>query len=95
MATRKRRVHLGGDERGAVHAPDWTTGNDHDPGVTLLALFAFLGVSLLWQSSGRGEGAASRLPRAVAVGLGAASAVWLLLRLRRRRGPLCAREPSS
>jgi hypothetical protein len=43
MATRKRRVHLGGDERGAVHAPDWTTRNDHDPGVTLIALFGFLG----------------------------------------------------
>jgi hypothetical protein len=90
MATRKRRVHLSADELGAVHAPDWTRGNDHDPGVTIVALFAFLGASLLWRSSGRREDAASRLPRVVAVGLGAASAV-LLLRLRRRRKP----EPSS
>jgi hypothetical protein len=94
MATGKRRVHLGADERSAVHAPDWTTGNDHDPGVTIVALFAFLGASLLWRSSGRQEGAASRLPRVVAIGLGAASAV-LLLRLRRRRRPPCAPEPSS
>ena len=80
--------------RGAVDSPDWTPRNEHDPGVTLLALFAFLGASLLWRSSGQREGAASRLPRVFAVGLGAASAV-LLLRLRRRGRPTCAREPSS
>ena len=93
MAIRKRRMQRDEDERDAVHAPEWTSGNDHDPGVTIVALFAFLGATLLW-SSGRRDGAAARLPRLFGVGLGAASALWLLRRRHRRRPP-CAREQSS
>jgi len=28
--------------------PDWTDGNQHDPGVTLLELFAWLGGALMF-----------------------------------------------
>jgi hypothetical protein len=65
-----------------VRVPGWSTGNDHDPGTTLLALFGFLGAGLLWRLSGRREGAASRLSRVLGVGLGSASVSWLLTRCR-------------
>lgn len=94
MATNQRRIHWGRDGQMSAHEPDWTTWNDHDPGVTLIALFGFLGAALLWQSSAWREGATLRLPRVLGVGLGAASAVWLLRRRHRRRRPW-EREQSS
>lgn len=94
MATNQRRIHWDGDGQMSAHEPDWTTWNDHDPGVTLIALFGFLGAALLWQSSAWREGTASRLPRVLGVGLGAASAVWLLRRRHRRRSTW-EREQSS
>ena len=78
----------------SAHEPDWTTRNAHDPGVTLVALFGFLGAALLWQSSECGERARLRLPCVLGIGLGAASAVWLV-RQRYRRSPPTGREPSS
>ncbi len=93
MATHQR-VHWGRDGQVAAHAPDWTTWNDHDPGVTLLVLFGFVAAGLLWPSSGRRQRAGSTLYRMLGVGLGAAGATWLLLRRRRRRPP-CERAPGS
>ena len=94
MVTKQRRIHWGRDGQRSAQEPDWTTWNDHDPGVTLLALFGFLGVALLWQPSAWREGAASRLIRLLGVGLGAAGAVWLLRR-RHRRSPPCEGAQSS
>ncbi len=54
MATHQRRVYKGSDGQVPAHEPDWSTRNDHDPGVTLLTLFGFLGAGLL----GLGLGAA-------------------------------------
>lgn len=51
----------------AVHAPDWTDANESDPGVTILALFAFLTESLLQRSGAipeRARRSAARLARA-------------------------------
>jgi hypothetical protein len=51
-------------ERVAAYAPEWTGGNDSDPGVTLVELFAFLTESLLYRAGlipERGHGAAIRL----------------------------------
>jgi len=62
----------------SAQQPDWTTRNDHDPGVALVALFGFLGAALLWQSSGCGGRARLRLPCVLGMGLGVASAVWLV-----------------
>ncbi len=48
-------------------SPDWTEGNDSDPGITLLQLFAFVTESLLYRQSRippRGAGAARRLAQA-------------------------------
>jgi hypothetical protein len=53
-------------EWAAVHAPDWTDANDADPGVTLLALFAFLTESLEARGDAipeRGRLSAARLAR--------------------------------
>lgn len=36
--------------RVAVYDPDWTHANQHDPGVTIVELFAFLGESMLYRS---------------------------------------------
>ena len=94
MATNQRRIHSGRNGQISAHEPDWTTWNEHDPGVTLVALFGFLGAALLWQSSSGREGAASRLSRVLGVGLGAAAAVWLLRPRHRRRRPW-ERELSS
>jgi len=94
MTTHQRPVRPGTDEHMSAHEPDWSTWNDHDPGLTLLALFGFLAAGLVWQSSVREQGWHSRLYRVLGVGLGAAGAVWLLRRLRRRRPPW-EREPSS
>lgn len=33
------------------HAPDWTDPAQHDPGITLVQLFAYLGDSLLYRSN--------------------------------------------
>jgi hypothetical protein len=47
----------------ATHVPEWTSANTHDPGVTLLELFAFLTTDLMYRehaSDGR-SGAAQRL----------------------------------
>lgn len=38
-------------ERVKAHAPDWTGGNDSDPGVTLVELFAFLAETLLYRAN--------------------------------------------
>jgi hypothetical protein len=53
-------------EWAAVHAPDWTDANDADPGITLLALFAFFTESLEARGDAipeRGRLAATRLAR--------------------------------
>ncbi len=72
----------------SAHEPDWTNWNEHDPGITLVALFAFLAASFLWQSSNARERAGSRLPRAIGAGLGVASAVVLLRQCyRKKRNP--------
>jgi hypothetical protein len=88
MATHQRPVHRGRHGTVSAHEPDWSNWNYHDPGVTLVALFGFLGAALLWQSSGRREGAASTLPRVLGVGLGAARAMFLLRQRYRRKPPL-------
>ncbi len=51
----------------ASHAPDWTDQNDADPGITILALFAFL--TERFEALGdtipeRGRASAARLARA-------------------------------
>ena len=79
MSARQPRTRRDVDGRVPSHAPDWTDTNEHDPGLTVLALFAFLGTGLLWYSSGRREGAATNLPGLLGVGLGAAGAARLLL----------------
>jgi hypothetical protein len=51
----------------AVHAPDWTEGNESDPGVTILTLFAFVAESLALRSgatSERTRRSAARLAKA-------------------------------
>jgi hypothetical protein len=35
--------------------PDWTGSNDHDPGITLIELLAFLAESLLYRANQIGE----------------------------------------
>jgi hypothetical protein len=53
-------------EWAAVHAPDWADENDADPGITLLALFAFLTESLAARGDAipeRGRLSAARLAR--------------------------------
>ena len=87
MTIRELRVRRDREETVPAHAPEWSEGNEHDPGVTLLALCGFLGSSLLWQFSGRKEGAASRLSRWLAAAVCAASGALLLRRGRRRRRP--------
>jgi hypothetical protein len=50
--------------RVAAYAPEWTGGNDSDPGVTLIELFAFLTESLLYRANlipERGHASAIRL----------------------------------
>jgi hypothetical protein len=42
------------------HFPDWTGGNVHDPGITLLELFAFLAENLLYRSGAAGVESAGR-----------------------------------
>lgn len=54
----------------AVHAPDWTEGNEADPGVTVLSLFAFVAESLALRGGTMPERArrdAARLARAASV----------------------------
>jgi hypothetical protein len=87
MATHQRPGRRGRDEHVSAHEPDWSTWNDHDPGVTLLSLFGFLLAGLLWKSSKQRQGAGSGLYRVLGAGLGAAAAAWLLRRRRRRRPP--------
>jgi hypothetical protein len=51
----------------ASHAPDWTGANDSDPGITLLALFAFVTESLATERGAlpeRGRADAARLASA-------------------------------
>lgn len=62
--------------------PDWTNWNDHDPGVTLVAMFAFLAVGLLWLSAPQKR--RSGLSRLIAAGLGVAGAAWLVRQCHRR-----------
>lgn len=53
-------------EWAATHAPDWTDANDADPGITLLALFAFFTESLEARGDAlpeRGRLSAARLAR--------------------------------
>jgi hypothetical protein len=50
--------------RVAAHAPEWTDNSDSDPGVALLALFAFVTESLLYRQNlipERGRASAARL----------------------------------
>ena len=42
-------------ERLAAFSPKWTEGNDSDPGVMLLEVFAFLGETLLYRTVGSPE----------------------------------------
>ena len=54
-------------ERLAWFSPQWTDANHHDPGVTLLELFAFLGESLTYRTGElpeRGKLHAARLAAA-------------------------------
>ena len=37
--------------RAVLNAPAWTDGNQSDPGITLVQLFAFLGESLLYRAN--------------------------------------------
>ena len=78
----------------SVHEPDWTDFNDHDPGVTLVTVFAFLAAGLLWRSSGWRRAPGSGLFGVLGVGLGVVSAAAWLLRRRRRRRPW-EQEPDS
>jgi hypothetical protein len=53
-------------ERVAAHAPGWTDNNESDPGIVLLALFAFLAQSLLYRQNvipERGRQSAARLAK--------------------------------
>jgi hypothetical protein len=62
--------------RVAAHSPEWTGGEDSDPGVTLVELFAFLTESLLFRANQipeRGRSSALRLAQ-FASALAAASA---------------------
>jgi hypothetical protein len=54
------------------HFPDWTDTNDHDPGVTLLNLFAWLTEQLLYRQSG-----ADPQRIAAARRLAAAASAWV------------------
>jgi hypothetical protein len=51
-------------QRVKAHAPDWTGGNDSDPGITLVELFAFVAETLLYRANQipeRGRASAARL----------------------------------
>ena len=65
-------------ERVAVYAPEWTGGNDSDPGVSLIELFAFLAESLLYRATlipERGRASAIRLAQSALMLAGPATAV--------------------
>src|SRR5262249_40742436 len=65
-------------ERVAVYTPDWTGGNDSDPGVSLIELFAFLAESLLYRANlipERGRASAIRLAQSALMLAGPATAV--------------------
>ena len=59
-------------------ATGWTDQNQHDPGITMLGLFAFLTSSLLYRAGGPSDGGRTRSwAGALGVGLGAAAVtVW-------------------
>jgi len=46
----------------AARVPEWTSSNESDPGITLLELFAFLGESLRFRSTGASGGATLTRP---------------------------------
>jgi hypothetical protein len=61
----------------------WTDANDHDPGVTLLELFAFLGEALSFYQEEIAAEAQLRVRRRIAVALAAAAVLlWGCRRLR-------------
>ena len=65
-------------ERVAAHTPEWTGGNDSDPGISLVELFAFLTESLLYRANlipERGRASAIRLAQSALMLAGPAAAV--------------------
>ncbi len=87
MDTHQHPVSSGRDRQVPTRVPDWTNWNEHDPGVTIVALFGFVATGLLWHLSGRQHGSGSKLYRVIGVGLSAASVALLLRQRRRRRRP--------
>src|SRR5262245_24877600 len=55
--------------RERVRTPEWTDANVHDPGITLVELFAYLAEASLWRFDQVGEREAVLLSRAVASSL--------------------------
>jgi hypothetical protein len=49
--------------------PEWTDRNDHDPGIALLELFAYLGDALSYYQDAIAAEARLRTRRRVAIGL--------------------------
>ena len=73
-------------QRTPVAAPAWTDPNSHDPGITMLGLFAFLATGLLYRAGGQGDGERTRSwAGALGVGLGGAAVAMLYAKSRSHR----------